>query len=291
LESFRFFLRYSKIKKLTEKRVNNVESHTQSTQRKARSINVHERKKEIVALLEEFGDVRVPDMSKRFGVTEETIRKDLQRLEDEGLLLRTFGGATANRRERPELPALNREYVRLEEKMLIGERAATMVQAGEVIAMDASTTCLQMAKFLPNIEINIITNSIAIACELVKKANIEIYLIGGYFDRHSLGNIGTPAGKMLEGYHADKFFFSCQGFDLQQGLSQPYEAHVQLKKNMAAMSDQLILLADSSKFKRKSLIKLMEMEAVSTVVTDSQFPEEAAAEMETSGIRVVVVKS
>jgi DeoR/GlpR family transcriptional regulator of sugar metabolism len=249
----------------------------------------NDRKKEIISLLEDLGSVRVSDMGKRFGVTEETIRRDLERLENEGLLLRTHGGAVLMRKEGPELPILQRELVKPEEKRLIGENAATMVNDGEVIAMDASTTCLQMAKYLPNITITVITYSIAIAYELVKKTNIQIFLIGGYLDRHSLGNTGTPAEKMLQGYHADKFFFSCQGFDLRRGVSEPYEAHVQVKKKMAAISDQLILLADSSKFQQKSLVKLMEMDEISTFVTDNKFPDDELAEMAASGIRVVVV--
>ncbi|WP_231506240.1 DeoR/GlpR family DNA-binding transcription regulator [Paenibacillus sp. UNC451MF] len=266
-----------------------MENNTPSTQKKVESMTGNDRKKEIISLLEDLGIVRVSDMSKRFGVTEETIRRDLERLENEGLLLRTHGGAVLNRKDGPELPILQRELVNLEDKKLIGEYAASMVKDGEVIAMDASTTCLQMAKLLPNKEITVITYSIAITYELIKKTNIQVFLIGGYLDRHSLGNTGTPAEKMLEGYHADRFFFSCQGFDLQRGVSEPYEAHVQLKKNMAAIADQLVLMADSSKFQRKSLVRLIEMEAISTLVTDRQLPEEEMQEMEACGIEVVVV--
>ncbi|MCU6794502.1 DeoR/GlpR family DNA-binding transcription regulator [Paenibacillus sp. WQ 127069] len=260
-----------------------------NTSRRVETLAGNDRKKEIVNLLEELGVVRVSDMSKRFGVTEETIRRDLERLENEGSLLRTHGGAVLNRKEGPELPVLQRELVQAEEKRSIGEYAASLVKDGEVIALDASTTCLQMAKYFPNKEITVITYSIPIAYELIKKTNIQIFLIGGYLDRHSLGNTGTPAEKMLEGYHVDKFFFSCQGFDLQRGISEPYEAHVQLKKSIASISDQLILLADSSKFQRKSLVRLIGLEEVSMLVTDNHMPVEALQEMDSSDINVVVV--
>ncbi|TBL79992.1 DeoR/GlpR family DNA-binding transcription regulator [Paenibacillus thalictri] len=256
--------------------------------KKTESLAGNDRKKEIISLLEDLGVVRVADMSKRFGVTEETIRRDLERLENEGLLLRTHGGAVLNRKEGPELPILQREMVQLDEKRRIGEYAAAMIKDGEVIAMDASTTCLQMAKLLPNKEITVITYSLAIAYELVKKTNIQIFLIGGYLDRHSLGNTGTPAEKMMEGYHVDRFFFSCQGFDVQRGVSEPYEAHVQLKKCIADIADQLVLLADNSKFQRKSLVRLMAMERINTLVTDKLLPSDELQEMESHGIHVVI---
>jgi DeoR/GlpR family transcriptional regulator of sugar metabolism len=256
--------------------------------KKAESLTGNDRKKEIVTLLEDLGMVRVSDMSKRFGVTEE-IRRDLERLENEGLLLRTHGGAVLNRKDGPELPVLQRELIQLDEKKLIGEYAASIVNDGEVIAMDASTTCLQMAKQLPNKEVTVMTYSVAIAFELIKKTNIQVFLIGGYLDRHSLGNTGTPAEKMIEGYHVDKFFFSCQGFDMQRGVSEPYEAHVQLKKRITTISDQLILLADSSKFQRKSLVHLIGLEEVNILVTDNNMPSDAVKEIQSNEIKVVVV--
>lgn len=260
-----------------------------NTTKKVESLAGNDRKKEILNLLEDVGVVRVSELSKRFGVTEETIRRDLERLESEGMLLRTHGGAVLNRKEGPELPVLQRELIQLDAKKAIGEYAASIVKDGEVIALDASTTCLQMAKNLPNKEITVITYSVAIAYELVKKNNIQIFLIGGYLDRHSLGNTGSPAEKMVEGYHADKFFFSCQGFDLQRGVSEPYEAHAQLKKNIADISDQLILLADSSKFQRKSLVRLIGLEEIHMVVTDNNMPPEALKEMESSNVNMVIV--
>ncbi|WP_051620812.1 DeoR/GlpR family DNA-binding transcription regulator [Paenibacillus sp. UNC451MF] len=260
-----------------------------NTNKKVESLAGNDRKKEILNLLTDLGVVRVAELSKRFGVTEETIRRDLERLETEGSLLRTHGGAVLNRKEGPELPVLQRELVQADEKRAIGEYAASLVKEGEVIALDASTTCLQMAKYLPNLEITVITYSIAIAYELVKKSNIQIFLIGGYLDRHSLSNTGTPAEKMLEGYHVDKFMFSCQGFDLQRGVSEPYEAHVQLKKSIVSISDRLILLADSSKFQRKSMVRLIGLEEITTLVTDSHVPAGAIKEMEASGLNVVMV--
>ncbi|NHN29962.1 DeoR/GlpR family DNA-binding transcription regulator [Paenibacillus agricola] len=260
-----------------------------NTNKKTESLAGNDRKKEILNLLEDSGAVRVSDLSKKFGVTEETIRRDLERLESEGSLLRTHGGAVLNRKEGPELPVLQRELVQADEKRSIGEYAATLVKDGDVIALDASTTCLQLAKHLPNLEVTVITYSIAIAYELVKKPNVQIFLIGGYVDRHSLSNTGAPSEKMVEGYHVDKFFFSCQGFDLQRGISEPYEAHVQLKKSIVSISDHLILLADSSKFQRKSLVRLIGLEEIDTLVTDSNVPTEALQDMESSDINVVVV--
>jgi DeoR/GlpR family transcriptional regulator of sugar metabolism len=230
---------------------------------------VVDRKKEIIGLLEDRGTVRVGDLSHRFGVTDETIRRDLERLESEGLIVRTHGGAVLIHRDNGfEPPVLQRESIHLEQKKMIGKYAASLVEEGEIIAVDASTTCLQLVKHLPNIRLTILTYSLAIANELAKKGNISMILIGGNFDSDSMAITGMSAENMVEGYHVDKFFFSCQGFDYQRGVSEPYESHARLKKKILKISDQLILVADSSKFQRKSLIRLMGLDEVHLLITD-----------------------
>lgn len=254
--------------------------------KKRNSMLGKDRKHGIKELLEEANNVRVSDLSKRFEVTEETIRRDLEQLERAGFLLRTHGGAVLHKREGFEPPVLQRESINIEEKKLIGEHAASMVADGDVIALDASTTCLQLARNLTFSNLTVITYSLAIATELIKKPEINVLLTGGYFDRDAMATSGTPAEKMLEGYHIDKFFFSCQGFDLERGVSEPYETHVRLKQKIISISDRLFLLADSSKYEKKSLVRLLELEKIDHLVTDRQFPASAVANLESKGIMV-----
>ncbi|WP_322925088.1 DeoR/GlpR family DNA-binding transcription regulator [Paenibacillus campi] len=258
--------------------------------RRQDALSAAQRKLETLRILEAEGTVRVSGLSRRFNVTEETIRRDLERLELEGIVVRTHGGAVFNRnREQYESPAVQRETKNIEEKKAIVEHALSLIQPGDVIALDASTTCLHLVKQLPNRPLTVLTYSLAIANELVPKTEINVILIGGYLDRDSMANTGIHAEKMVESYHVDKFLFSCHGFDLSRGLTEPSEAHVQLKKKIIEISDELILLTDSSKFRRKSLVRFLGMEDLNRFITDDQLPEEAIHELEEMGVEVIVV--
>ncbi|CAG7597958.1 putative HTH-type transcriptional regulator YdjF [Paenibacillus solanacearum] len=247
-----------------------------------------DRKKEIIQILEHSGTVRVGDLSERFGVTEETIRRDLDRLESEGLIVRTHGGAVLSQRDKGfEPPVLLRESMRLKQKQAIGKCAASLVEEGEIIALDASTTCLQIAKHLPDMPLTVLTYSLAVANELITRHNISLILTGGNLDGDSMAITGMSAEAMVEGYHVDKFFFSCQGFDHQRGVSEPYETHARLKKKIMNISDQLILAADSSKFRRKSLIRLIGLEDVHMLITDKELLEEESVVLENKDFEVV----
>jgi DeoR/GlpR family transcriptional regulator of sugar metabolism len=250
-----------------------------------------DRKKEIIKLLETGSPVKVGDLSKTFGVTDETIRRDLERLEADGLIFRTHGGAVLNPRENGfEPPVLQREAIHLEQKKAIGKYAASLVKEGEIIALDASTTGLQLVKHLPNRPLTILTYSFAIANELTKKKEISVILIGGNLDSDSMAITGKSAENMVQGYHVDKFFFSCQGFDYQRGVSEPYESHARLKEKILEISDDLILIADSSKFQVKSLIRLLGVEDVDLVITDEGMPENEVSEFGNKGINLVIAK-
>jgi DeoR/GlpR family transcriptional regulator of sugar metabolism len=248
-----------------------------------------DRKKEIIALLTDGGTVKVGELSKRFGVTDETIRRDLERLELDGIIFRTHGGAVLNPKDKGfEPPLQHRESVHLEQKKAIGRYAASIVKEGEIIALDASTTCLQLVKNLPDKPLTILTYSLAIANELIKKKQISVILIGGNFDSDSMAITGMSAENMVEGYHVDKFFFSCQGFDYQRGISEPYESHARLKEKILGISDDLILVADSSKFQRKSLIRLLGLDQVDLLITDDRIPKQEIEELKDKGISLVI---
>ncbi|MCC3372508.1 DeoR/GlpR family DNA-binding transcription regulator [Cohnella sp. REN36] len=250
-----------------------------------------DRKKEIIKQLENGGMVKVGDLSKRFGVTDETIRRDLEKLESDGVILRTHGGAVLNPKDNgfgSEPPVLHREMIHLEQKKAIGRYAASIVKEGEVIALDASTTGLQLVKHLPNKPLTILTYSFAIANELIKKKEISVILIGGNLDSDSMAITGKSAENMVEGYHVDKFFFSCQGFDYQRGVSEPYESHARVKEKILEISDDLILIADSSKFQRKSLIRLLGLEDVDLLITDEGMPAHEVSELGNKGVNIAI---
>ncbi|WP_238980085.1 DeoR/GlpR family DNA-binding transcription regulator [Geobacillus sp. YHL] len=248
----------------------------------------NERQAHILKLVEEFGSVRVADMSKKFNVTEETIRRDLERLEREGLLKRVHGGAVSIKKNQTEIPFFRRQSINIKEKQVIAQKAATFIENGDIIALDASTTSLQMAKYIQDKEITVITNSIAVTLELAGREEVTLITIGGYLLDKSMSFVGISAQKVIDDYHVDKFFFSCTGFDVQRGVSEAHEMQAQTKKKFISISDQLFLLADHSKYGTKSLIRVADLEDVDYLITDDKMSVNDMRSIRSLGINVVL---
>jgi DeoR/GlpR family transcriptional regulator of sugar metabolism len=249
---------------------------------------VNERQANILKLVNELGAIRVSDMSKRFNVTEETIRRDLERLEKEGLLTRVHGGAVSITKSETEIPVLKRKSTNLKEKQAIALKAASFVENGDIIALDASTTALQMTQYLQDKEITVITNSIAVTLELANKEGITVITVGGYLLEKSMSFVGISTLKVLEDYHVDKFFFSCTGFDVKRGISEAHEMQAQIKKKFISISDQLYLLADYSKYGNKSLVRVEDLKNIHYLITDDKMSVNDIRRVRNLGIHTIV---
>ncbi len=250
---------------------------------------LNDRQRKIIDLVEKNGNVRVADLSKSFRVSEETIRRDLEKLEAESFLNRIHGGAVKiPHKEGMEIPVLKRQATNIQEKQIIAEKAASFVEDGDIIAIDASTTGLQMAKFLKGKSLTIITNSIPVTLELVNEPDIQIILIGGYVMEESMSLVGNFAERVISDYHVDKFFFSCMGVDLTRGISEIHEAQALVKKQLLGISESHYLLADHSKFGEKSLIRLCDLKDIQYLITDNKVSIEKLNELKKRGIKAVV---
>jgi DeoR/GlpR family transcriptional regulator of sugar metabolism len=248
----------------------------------------NDRQMNLIKLVEEHGTIRVSEMSKRFDVTEETIRRDFERLEKEGFLTRIHGGAISNKKADTEIPVLKRQEFHIEEKQAIACKAASMVEDGDIIALDASTTSLQMTKYLVDKVITVITNSIGVTLELSKIPSITVITVGGYLLTDSMSFVGASAQKVIEDYHVDKFFFSCIGFDVKRGISEVSEMQGQIKKSLLAISEELILLADHSKYGQKSLIKLANLNKINYLITDRKMAVNDVRTIRNTGVNIIV---
>lgn len=248
----------------------------------------NERQAQLITLVDELGMIRVAEMSKRFGVTEETIRRDLERLEKEGYLSRVHGGAVSLKKSGSEIPVLKREQTNIEEKRAIALKAASFIEDGDIIGIDSSTTALQMAKFIKDKEITVITNSIAVTLELANQKGITVITVGGYLLEDSLSFVGVSTQKVIEDYHLDKFFFSCTGFDAKRGISEVHEMQAQIKKQFISISDQLFLLADYSKYGTKSLVSIENLKNVDYLITDDKMAVNDVMNIRNLGINTIV---
>ncbi|MGE6632192.1 DeoR/GlpR family DNA-binding transcription regulator [Bacillus sp. NPDC077027] len=231
-----------------------------------------ERQQKIIELVNRKDSVKVSELSRLFSVTEETIRRDLEKLEKQQQLRRSHGGAISIEREEQELDFSDREIMHIFEKKAIAKEAVHLIDEGDTFILDASTTAWNMAKALPNIPLVVITNAIKVAIELSKKEKIEVISTGGKLLSRSLSYTGPLAERSLEQYHVSKVFLSCKGIDLEDGLSDANESQALLKRKMIERSDKVILMADSSKFGRREFSKITDITCVDQIICDQAIP-------------------
>ena len=247
-----------------------------------------ERHRVILELLAAQGSVRVARAAADLGVTQETIRRDLERLEREGKLVRSHGGAVVLDRDRTELPLGARETVRLEEKQAIAKHAARMVREGDVIALDASSTARELARVLPDVPITVVTNALEVAMALHDRSRVRVVVTGGVLDGPTRSVVGEMAAGVLDRFHVTRAFVSCQGIDLERGLSVTADEQAGIKRRMMSLADEAVLLADSSKFGVRAVEFFAKLADVDVIVTDSGASSPTIASLRKAGVRVEV---
>jgi DeoR family L-fucose operon activator len=250
---------------------------------------VAERYEKIVRLVNERGSIRVSELSELCGVTEETIRRDLDRLESEGRLRRSHGGAVSIKDQQPEIPYFEREVMHAEEKKRIAQEAVRWIRPHDKVLLDASSTAWYMASYLPDLPLTVLTNSIKVATELSGKEKIVVISTGGQLARGSLSYVGPLAERSLDSYHVDKLFLSCKGVHLERGISESNELQALVKKKMIDIADQVILLADSSKFGVRAFAHVAELEEVDAVISDRNMSRETMSQLHERGLSVTAV--
>jgi DeoR/GlpR family transcriptional regulator of sugar metabolism len=250
---------------------------------------VAERYEKIVQLVNERGSIRVSELSELCAVTEETIRRDLDRLEQAGRLRRSHGGAVSVKDEQPEIPYFEREIIRAEEKRRIAEEAVKLISPHERILLDASSTAWYMAAKLPDIPLTVLTNSIKVAMELAGKEKIEVISTGGILASRSLSYVGPLAERSLDAYYVDKLFLSCKGVHLERGISESNELQATLKQHMIRIAGQVVLLADSSKFGVQAFTHVAALSEVNAIITDRRIDRDVLAQLTERGLQVTTV--
>lgn len=249
---------------------------------------VAERHQKIVELVNERLSIRVSELSKIFSVTEETIRRDLEKLEKEHKLKRSHGGAVSIQEE-SETDFSTREITNIVEKKAIAQEAAKLVESGDRIILDASSTAWYLAQALPDMPLTVLTNSIKVAIELSKKEKIQVISTGGTLLPKSLSYVGPLAERSLETYHVDKTFLSCKGIHLKSGLSDSTESQALLKKRMMDIADQTILMVDSSKFGVRTFVHTAPISDVHHIITDSHLHDDVRHHLEERAIGLTAV--
>ena len=212
-----------------------------------------ERHREILNLLAEKGSARVSELAQRFDVTEETIRRDLDKLEAEGRLSRSHGGAVSRTDRENETPHWQREYLNTREKEAIAREAVKLVQEQDRLILDASSTSWFVARRLPDVPLTVITNSLHVALVLAERPHCKVISPGGTLTAASMSLVGSESQQALLRYHARLLFVSCRGFDVPRGAFDISEEQAMVRRTMLEISDEHVLLVDSSKLGSCSL--------------------------------------
>jgi len=253
-----------------------------------------ERQKEIYSLIKQSGTVRVTNLSKRFKVTTETIRRDLEQMERDGLLHRMHGGAYLEQPGKDDntLVLRNKENKSAESFLSIAAEAAKLVEHGDIIGLDSSVISYQLAKRLINQDITVITNSILVTSEFLnsKSSKVKVITVGGYLNKDSSSFVGNMSEKLLETYNVDKFFFSCSGFHIDHGVFENDELEAQVKYKFTTISDKSFLMADHTRFGEKSLTSFMKLNKLELVILDQNIALHNLASLKNNGINVHVAK-
>ena len=253
---------------------------------KGASVLAVQRHHRILSRAETEGCVRVTELARELSVTEETIRRDLKKLDEDGKLHRIHGGAIVVSDPQRALPLDVRETVFLEEKRAIARRAIEHITAHEVIALDASSTAHEVAKLLPDIELTVVTNSLTVLRSLASSRNLEVISTGGRLDRLSLSFTGVLAEQSLLRFNISKLFFSAQGVDPSRGLSVADEAHARIKHAMVRSADTSILLADNSKIGVRAAQFFAAVDEIEVIISNFEADPDAAAAITERGVRL-----
>lgn len=230
-----------------------------------------ERKNEILNKLRTDQRVLVSELAAFYHVTEETIRRDLDKLEKEGYATKTYGGAILGNSTKTDLSYTIRNKTNVEAKNTIAMLASKLVEDGDHLMLDDSSTSLFLAKKLKGKKnLTIITNSVELVVELSTVETWTIILTGGRLKPDSLALVGEQTQTSLRRYHVDKMIFSCKGISPSAGITDSNEFHAQTKQSMIAGAQQRILIIDSSKFDKISFVEIADLSAVDIVVTNTQ---------------------
>jgi DeoR/GlpR family transcriptional regulator of sugar metabolism len=250
-----------------------------------------ERQQQIFRLVEEHGRVLVADLATRFGVSEVTIRKDLLTLEAERRLVRTHGGAISVAQGRPELAFDVRRRFEAEAKGRIGAAAASLVQSGDTIAFDASTTALEVARRLRERggwrDLTVITNGIRIAEELAGQDGITILMPGGRMRWEALSVVGPWGDGFFRRINVHRAFVGAAGFTIQAGLTDATEEEAQIKRAMVTAAAEVTGIIDHTKWGRAALATFCRTDRIVRLITDAPAPPDLVDAVDRAGIALI----
>jgi DeoR family fructose operon transcriptional repressor len=247
-----------------------------------------ERRAAIVARTRTEGRVEVAALAEELDVTPETVRRDLSALEGSGVLRRVHGGAILAEHGGFEPALAFRETVLTEEKARIAEAALAFLPHEGAIALDGGSTTHRFAEILPyDRSLTVVTNNLAIALPLADREDLTVHIVGGRLRGRTLTTVDEVALEYLRGVHLDVVFLGTNGFTIERGMTTPDSAEAAVKRAFIASARTKVLLTDHTKFGSDHFAHVGALSEVDVVVTDAGLADDAVAQIEAAGPRVV----
>ncbi|RAJ05529.1 DeoR family transcriptional regulator [Chitinophaga skermanii] len=247
-----------------------------------------ERKKSILKILDKRENMEVQEIADALDISAVTIRRDLQLMAEEELLIRTHGGAMKAPPKHPFTAFTDKANVAATRKKHIGQLAATLVKPGDTIFLDCGSTVFAMCSYLKDIQpLRVVTNSLPVAAAFMDIPGIQVNIAGGEMDGSRKAVHGTKAIEHIKSYHADKAFIGTDGLSVQHGLSAHSEKEAGISMAMAGSANKLYVLCDSSKIGKDSYMKYAPLSIMTALVTDKELSAEQLEGLQGKKVKVM----
>ena len=248
-----------------------------------------ERRSKIIQILDNIGQVNVTALSNKFQVTEVTIRNDLDKLAKNDRLIRTHGGAFKT--NNVALAVSEKKNINLHSKRLIGKKAASLIKENDSIILDSGTTTFEISNYLGKFEkLKAITNGLDIVNNLSKFKNLQIFLPGGFLNEFSISLTGPMAERNFKQLSCKKLFLGVDGIKTDTGFFTHEFEDAQLKQIMIEVAEEVIVVADSSKFYKTGLAFIDGFDKIHKVITDANIEEESVKMLKKHDIQVIIAE-
>ena len=253
---------------------------------------LEERRSRINEIIETRDRATVQELAARFGVSTVTIRSDLDALARAGGVVRSHGGALRREEETEDLPLGVKQTLHQPEKMRIAQAAARLIRDGETIILDSGTTTAAIAARIGSLRLRsltVITNALNVASVLAPLPNVRLIMIGGLLRQVSFSLVGPQAEQVLRGLHADRLFLGVDSLDPEIGVMTPDLLEAQLNALMIEVSQEVVAVADASKFGRRSVSVIAGVEKIHRLITDESASPEIVEALRSRGVEVILV--
>ena len=252
---------------------------------------IPERWEKIIEMVEEKGSVSVEEIAQALSISTPTVRRDLARIHQRGLIKRTRGGAAPSAQRQVGLTVAESRRVNPIEKELIGQVAAELVEPGESVMMDGGFTTYQVARHIQANNVKVVTNSFDVVQALIGRGDIGLVVLGGEMLFDSGTTVGPSAERQIREMTADKAIIGINGISPEDGLYADKQSTAQTKIAMIERSKEVIIVADYSKLGRSALYNVAPIESVTTLVTDDKADEAILNAFRNAGVEVLVASA